>query len=61
MEEIKDLLTKCALLEERHKNLKEEILERTLLNEKAILELNDIEEKYKNILDKLKTLKENMQ
>jgi len=53
-----ELLRECNLLSERHENLKQEILERSILNEKAIIELNSIEEKYKLILEKLKLIKE---
>lgn len=46
------------MLNERHEKLKQEILERSMLNEKAIIELNSIEEEYKVILDKLRSIKE---
>lgn len=49
-----DLLLKCNKLNEKHEKLKEEILERSLLNEKAINELNNIEEEYKIIVEKLR-------
>lgn len=57
MEELneKQILEKAEELNSRHQKLKEEILERSLLNEKAILELNQIEEEYKLIIEKLKT------
>lgn len=56
MEEIneKELLDKCEVLNKRHEKLKQEILERSLLNEKAIIELNEIEKEYKIILESLK-------
>jgi hypothetical protein len=53
-----EFLRKCNLLNERHEKLKEEILERSILNEKAIIELNSIEEEYKVILDKLRLIKD---
>lgn len=58
MEEINEheLLRKCNLLNDRHQNLKKEILERSLLNEKAIIELNDIEDEYKLIVEKLRNV-----
>jgi hypothetical protein len=60
MEEINEheLLRHCNILHEKHEKLKEEILERSVLNEKAIVELNRIEEEYKIILNKLKKVKE---
>ena len=56
MEEMneEELLKKCAVLNEKHEKLKQEILERSLLNEKAILELNEIEQEYKNIVESLR-------
>jgi hypothetical protein len=58
MEEIneEELLKKCELLNQRHEKLKNEVLERSLLNEKAIIELNDIEQEYKNIVENLREL-----
>lgn len=49
-----ELLKICLDLNKRHEKLKEEILERSLLNEKAILELNQIEQQYKNIVESLR-------
>lgn len=49
-----ELLLKCNKLNQKHEKLKEEILERSLLNEKAIIELNNIEEEYKLIVEKLR-------
>jgi len=56
MEDIKEkeLLEKCDILHKRHEVLKNEILERSILNEKAIMELNQIEQEYKNIVESLK-------
>jgi hypothetical protein len=56
MEDIneKDLLEKCDALHKRHEILKKEILERSLLNEKAIIELNEIEQEYKDIVENLR-------
>ena len=56
MEEINqhELLRKCTLLNEEHEKVKKEILERSLLNEKAIIELNRIENEYKVIVEKLR-------
>jgi hypothetical protein len=56
MEDIneKDLLEKCNALNMRHEFLKKEILERSLLNEKAIIELNQIEQEYKDIVENLR-------
>lgn len=55
-----ELLRKCNLLNEKHEKLKQEILERSFLNEKAIVELNSIEEEYRTILDKLKLIKDTL-
>ena len=55
-----ELLRKCNLLNEKHEKLKEEILERSMLNEKAIIELNSIEDEYKVILEKLRLIKESI-
>lgn len=57
MEELneKQILEKAEELNSRHQKLKEEILERSLLNEKAILELSQIEIEYKLIIENLKT------
>jgi DNA-binding protein H-NS len=56
MEEMneEELLKKCSVLNEKHEKLKQEILERSMLNEKAILELNEIEQEYKNIVESLR-------
>ncbi len=60
MENEHELLRRCNLLSEKHENLKQEILERSILNEKSIIELNKIEEEYKIILDKLRLIKESV-
>lgn len=56
MEELneEEILERCKILNEKHQKLKEEILERSILNEKAILELNEIEQEYKNIVESLR-------
>jgi hypothetical protein len=58
MEEINEeyLLKKCEILNNNHEQLKKEILERSLLNEQAILKLNDIEQEYTNIVETLRDL-----
>lgn len=62
MEKVEDnvheLLRQCSLLGDKHETLKMKILERALLNEKAINELNQIESEYKEILEKLRLLKD---
>jgi hypothetical protein len=56
MEELneQEILDRCNILNEKHQKLKEEILERSMLNEKAILELNEIEQEYKIIVESLR-------
>jgi hypothetical protein len=58
MEEIneEELLKKCEILNKKNEQLKKEILERSLLNEQAILKLNDIEQEYTNIVETLRDL-----
>lgn len=57
MEEMeKELLEKYQTLSKKYEELKEEIHIRTLENEKAIIELNNIEKEYQVIIDKLKEL-----
>jgi hypothetical protein len=53
-----ELLRQCNLLSEKHEKLKQDILERSILNEKAIIDLNKIEEEYRIILNKLRSIKE---
>lgn len=53
-----ELLRRCNLLHEKHEKIKEEVYQRSLLNEKSIKELEKIENEYKVIIEKLKSVKE---
>jgi hypothetical protein len=55
-----ELLRKCNLLNEKHEKIKKEILERSIKNDMAILELNKIEDEYKIIIEQLKQISNNI-